>query len=61
MQQLDTILNQIAQQHLDIDTLETRHRDSLDFHDIAVWRIKDALQAAFNAGQQAANNNHKQL
>ncbi|WP_374058004.1 DUF6900 domain-containing protein [Nitrosomonas supralitoralis] len=26
MQQLVTILNQIAQQHLDIDTLETRHR-----------------------------------
>lgn len=61
MQQLDSILTLIAQEHLDIYTLETRHSDSLDFHDIAVWRIKDALQAAFNAGQQAANNNHKQL
>lgn len=61
MQQLDAILALIAQEHLDIDTLETRHSDSLDFHDVAVWRIKDALQAAFNAGQQAANSNHKQL
>lgn len=60
MQQLDTILALIAQEHLDIDTLETRHSDSLDFHDVAVWRIKDALQAAFNAGQQAASINHKQ-
>lgn len=51
MQQLDTILSLIAQEHLDIDTLETRHSDRLDFHDIAVWRVKDALQAAFNAGQ----------
>lgn len=39
MQQLDTILALIAQEHLDIDTLETRHSDSLDFHDIAVRRI----------------------
>ena len=61
MDHIDTILTLIAKEHLDIDTLETRHSDSLDFHDIAVWRIKDALQAAFNAGQQAANNNHKQL
>ena len=61
MQQLDTILTLIAQKQLDIETLETRNSDRLDFHDIAVWCIKDALQAAFNAGQQAANSNHKQL
>ena len=61
MDHIDTVLILIAQKHLDIETLETRNSDRLDFHDIAVWRIKDALQAAFNAGQQAANNNHKQL
>jgi hypothetical protein len=54
MNPLDALLTQIAQKHLDIETLETRHSDNLDFHDVAVWRIKEALQAAFDAGKQAS-------
>ncbi|EPW2942135.1 DUF6900 domain-containing protein [Pseudomonas aeruginosa] len=50
MSQIDTILALIAQKHLGLDTLETRHADSLDFHDTAVWCIRDALEAAFKAG-----------
>ena len=50
MNQIDTILTLIAQKHLGIETLETRRSDSLDFHDTAVWRIRDALEAAFKAG-----------
>ena len=50
MSQIDTILTLIAQKHLGIDTLETRYADSLDFHDTAVWCIRDALKAAFKAG-----------
>ncbi len=50
MNQIDTILTLIAQKHLGIDTLQTRHADSLDFHDTAVWCIRDALEAAFKAG-----------
>lgn len=50
MSQIDTILTLIAQKHLGIDTLQTRHSDSLDFHDTAVWCIRDALEAAFKAG-----------
>jgi len=50
MNQIDTVLTQIAQKHLGIDTLQTRHADSLDFHDVAVWCLRDALEAAFNAG-----------
>lgn len=50
MNQIETILTLIAQKHLDIETLETRHGDNLDFHDTAVWCIKDALEAAFKAG-----------
>ena len=45
MCQIDTILTLIAQKHLGIDTLQTRHADSLDFHDTAVWCIRDALEA----------------
>ena len=50
MSQIDTILTLIAQKHLGIDTLQTRNADSLDFHDTAVWCIRDALEAAFKAG-----------
>ena len=50
MSQIDTILTLIAQKYLGIDTLQTRHADSLDFHDTAVWCLKDALEAAFKAG-----------
>jgi hypothetical protein len=42
----------IAQQHLGLDTLETRRSDSLDFHDLAVWQIRKALQAAYDAGAE---------
>lgn len=47
-------LEQIAQRHLNVETLATRHSDGLDFHDVAVWSIEAALKAAFEAGQQAA-------
>ena len=46
-------LDHIAQTILGLETLETRNSDRLDFHDVAVWNIKAALQAAFEAGQQA--------
>lgn len=50
MNQIETILTLIATKHLDIETLETRHSDSLDFHDVGVASLKNALQAAFMAG-----------
>ena len=54
--QLNKLITQIAQQHLPIETLETRHSDDMDFHDIAVWQIESALRAAFEAGRQDALN-----
>ena len=50
MRNLEQLLTQIAQNKLGIETLETRKSDSLDFHDVAVWCLRDALEAAFNAG-----------
>lgn len=49
----DSILAEIARRYLGIQVLATRNLDSLDFHDVAVWRVADALKAAFDAG--AAN------
>ena len=50
MSKFEQLLTQIAQSKLGIETLETRKSDSLDFHDVAVWCLRDALDAAFNAG-----------
>ena len=44
------------QNKLGIETLETRRSDSLDFHDVAVWCLRDALEAAFNAGLEQGRN-----
>ncbi len=44
----------IAQNELDIETLETRNSDSLDFHDLSVAAVKRALEAAYEAGRAAA-------
>ncbi|MFI5299976.1 MAG: DUF6900 domain-containing protein [Polyangiales bacterium] len=48
------VLVEIAKQHLRIETLDARNSDSLDFHDCAVWSIRDALEAAFRAGASSA-------
>ncbi len=50
MSKFEQLLTQIAQNKLGIETLETRKSDGLDFHDVAVWCLRDALEAAFNAG-----------
>ena len=52
-QNIDQLLVEIAKKHLDLETLETRNSDSLDFHDVAVWSLKDALQEAYEAGLNA--------
>ena len=52
---LDQLLEQIAKQHLFIDTLETQSSDRLDFHDVSVWGVKAALQAANEAGLNGAH------
>lgn len=49
------LLEKIARDHLFIQTLETQMSDRLDFHEVSVWGIKNALQAAFEAGQAAAS------
>lgn len=54
MQQND-LFTKIAQQYLGIETLETRNRDGLDFHDVAVWKVREALEAAYAAGQAASS------
>jgi hypothetical protein len=48
------LLSAIAAKELNIPTLETRGRDSLDFHEVSVWSLAEALSAAYKAGHLAA-------
>jgi hypothetical protein len=55
MEQRDKTLAEIAASHLHLETPETSDSDSdsLDFHDMAVWSVKAALEAAYEAGRQS--------
>ena len=53
-QTLDQQMQQIALDHLFIETLQTRNSDRMDFHEVSVWGVKSALMAAYEAGRQAA-------
>lgn len=44
------IIADIAKEVLEIETLETRNSDSLDFHEVSVWRLAEALTEALYAG-----------
>ena len=48
----DTI-ETIARRLLDFSTLDTT-RTSADFREVAVWSVREALEAAYEAGRQAA-------
>jgi hypothetical protein len=50
----EALILDIANRHFFIETLETRNRDRLDFHDIAVWAMRAALNEAYAAGLAAA-------
>jgi hypothetical protein len=48
------VIERIACETLGIPTLRPRNFDRLDFHDLPVWALADALEEAFNAGLMAA-------
>jgi len=54
-QERDALLDGIARRILQIETLETRKSDALDFHDLAVWNIRQALMTAYESGYDHAN------
>jgi hypothetical protein len=53
---MKVIIEKIAKKHLRLETLETRNSDSLDFKEQAVWDIKNALEEAYKAGEEAKDS-----
>ena len=49
----DAKLLEIAKEVLSLETLETRKWDTHDFHEHAVWSIKEALEKAYQAGKES--------
>jgi hypothetical protein len=45
---------EIARRLLGLPTLDARNSDRLDFHELSVGQIREALQAAWDAGFKAA-------
>lgn len=43
-------VEKIAQDYLGF-TLKTQNSDGLDFHDVAVWGIRQAMELAYEAGR----------
>ena len=50
----EALILDIAIRHFFVETLDTRNRDRLDFHDVAVWAMRAALNEAYTAGLAAA-------
>ncbi len=49
----------IARTHLDIPTLQERHRDGLDFHEVGVAALRQALSVAYEAGRASRREKKK--
>ncbi len=53
-------IEQIAKKHFtSVQTLETRQRDSLDFHSVHIRSIVDALTEAYESGRRSAEKRQK--
>lgn len=55
------LFTKIARKHLLIETLETRNRDCLDFHEVGVVGVQRALQDAYDAGRADASHASESL
>lgn len=51
---IDLVLHAIATKFTNFETLDVCGRDSLDFKEVSAAAMKQALEAAFNAGWAAA-------
>lgn len=52
-QHKEQTVTRIAREVLDLETLDERRMDDLDFHELSVWQIRQALEQAYEAGRAA--------
>ena len=51
--ELNKTVNGIVNNILFLETIEAQDNDALDFPEVSVWSIKEALQVAYLAGMNA--------
>ena len=49
-------IEKIIMSNFNIEVIETRNCDSLDFHDIAIWQLVSAIREAYDMGKTDAKN-----
>lgn len=54
---IESIITEIARRKLGVSSLVEQKRDALDFYELHVNAIRDALLVAFEAGRKAATDN----
>jgi|WetSurMetagenome_2_1015567.scaffolds.fasta_scaffold863234_2 hypothetical protein len=47
-----TVINEIASRILDINSLKPQNSDSTDFKELALWKIEQALELAYEKGKE---------
>lgn len=47
-------------QVLSLDTLQTRHSDDLDFHELSVHQLVDAIEVAYEEGYENGRESGKE-
>jgi hypothetical protein len=52
---------EIANRILKIETLQTRNSDEVDFHELAVWKISEALNAAQKPADRAQDGRERSM
>lgn len=50
----EQIAEEIARRVMGVETLSVRKMDALDFHEVSVWEIKQALLEALDVGRAGA-------
>ena len=56
METKDDAIARVAADELRVPTLDGRGSDAMDFYDKAVWEIKAALSAAYDAGRASVKS-----
>jgi len=48
-------IEEIAKKTMGFETLKERKSDSLDFKEVSIWSVEEALMAAYNLGKKSKN------
>lgn len=50
-------INKLVVKYTDVETLETRNSDSLDFNELSVWELKKLLEETLKKGYELGKEN----